>query len=680
MLIAAVLFAPLFTLAMVAGVRVVEAFGDRLAAIGPLSTRPTLVRLLLMVVVTVAGTAMVMWVRRTTLGRRWRTAWRQREPASASRSGSGSTPRLPSPAGVAAFVATVATSIVIVHWPNLTQLSTHFLGFGDSEQHIGLAQLLREEMSLANPIPGKLTGIVHPDGLDSLLLDGYGPIWVTAVLGFVFGPVLAYNLALVLTTAANATAGWVLGRRFTAHFGVLALGALAFATAPNVAVRAFAGHMNLTWLFTVAFIAAEALRDGRQSPSVRRLAPLFALAYLGSGYFLVIGGLIAAGIYLSSRPVSSQRTIVRFLLAGLVAAVLLAPWLVSRTQFTADESEGPAAEVIDDALRSARRFFVADTTSLMAAVPGERFVTVPFSDTRRGDLQVTVEGWSNPGWVLLAALGAVLVVAGTTRLVVGAGTVFLFVLALGPVPRVFRSQYLVGPTDMGWMPYTLFDVAPVLGGLRVPGRFSMGLAVLAVMALAASGEWVQRRMGRRAFGVVCGALVLVVVATNARDIGSFQDFAADADVVALAEVDDRAEPGDAALVIPNDCLGLEVRYTMLAIHTDVPIAGCHAPHLTLRLASGLDHYLDDSMRSFRCVPEVFAFVNQGLEAPTSSPTREMVDALSEDLGIRFLFVHLPALAAPGCEDVRARVEQTVAGGIANPVGTAEQFLILDLAS
>ena len=70
MLIAAVLFAPLFTLAMVAGVRVVEAFGDRLAAIGPLSTRPTRVRLLLMVVVTVAGTAMVMWVRRTTLGRR----------------------------------------------------------------------------------------------------------------------------------------------------------------------------------------------------------------------------------------------------------------------------------------------------------------------------------------------------------------------------------------------------------------------------------------------------------------------------------------------------------------------------------------------------------------------------------------------------------------------------------
>jgi hypothetical protein len=294
-----------------------------------------------------------------------------------------------------------------------------------------------------------------------------------------FGPVLAWNLLLVLVAVACGllTCAWL--QELDLPPWSAALGGLAFALAPYRLAQS--GPHLLGWAAVFLPLALLAIERSR-----RALSPASAHAWGGVAALALVSIPLSGQLHLAlgALPFVLLYALVRFrgtpaiwVGAGVLAAVG-AGLLVDATTI-ADSTEAGARPLSEVATYS------ADWLDLV-------------SRGRRGGFeQFVYVGWLTP---LLAAAGVVLLARRRRGLaaLLGLGAVVPLLLALGtnfPLYELVR------------------DVLPPFRGPRVPGRL-VPIADLALAALAAvAGAFVVERV-RSGWGTVVAAALVVLVAAD----------------------------------------------------------------------------------------------------------------------------------------------------------------------
>lgn len=302
-------------------------------------------------------------------------------------------------------------------------------------------------------------------------------------------PVLAYNLLLILGLALSAWAMWVTVERWTgsAAAGVAAGSLLAF-NAHTLTRLPHVQALHLEFL-PLAWLALDALLRRPRVRTALALGLLTALQALTSNYLLVFTAL-ALVISVVVRPREwawplSRRAVGMLLLAGVVASVLVAPFLIP--YYLARQEQGLTRSIEEVALYSSTwRDYVATAGRLHYALWSHRFLE------------------------------------GATALFPGGAALLLAGLALS-TPRVRRDPRArmcaitgavglvlsFGPAIPGYA--WLYESIPLLQGVRGAARFGF-LLLVAVAVLAGFGMSVLRGRwgGRPWWPAAAGALILVV--------------------------------------------------------------------------------------------------------------------------------------------------------------------------
>jgi hypothetical protein len=470
----------------------------------------------------------------------------------------------------------------------------------------------------------------------------------------VFEPVLAYNLTLVIIALLNYGSLYSLARTQTDRIWMASPLAMLGATAPAVASR-FSGHLQLTCVFAVVLLLREALVTTGSGRDIRpvRLAAFLVMAYLCSAYFLVIG-LAVFGIAVASFGLLRERSqILRVLAAALLVVITLTPFWLARANFEWREHDARTAE--EEVLREqyldvSTRVYSTDAVAL--AVPSPyALVDLGFSDGI--GLPRTIETVVHPGLVLLLALFLSVIVAHPLRRTVRWSAAIVAILAMGPILRVWGSEWALFGDNVGYLPYELTRRLPVLDGLRAPGRFAIALPVVAVVGAASACErLLSDNLIRAAVKPIVAMSVIATAFLSPVSFPAIDGYGISSAGDAIGDASH--DVGDAMLVVPADCTGFEVAYMHIQVGTDIPLAGCGPMFQALPWASEMRSYISSpALRSLRCDPSrVGFFYKSGTE-----PVRLDVEELRREFSVRYLVVDRWALAAAGCEAVSDRVAQ-----------------------
>lgn len=336
-------------------------------------------------------------------------------------------------------------------------------------------------------IPDGVSLYLQPLGLSNALLV----LPVTAG----WGPVAAYNTAMLLSLALSGLAGYGLALRVCQTPWAAFLAGLLFTASPFHLTRIWDGQLELASLHWPAFYALFLLRaveDGRRRDALLA-GLLLAVTGLSSWYYLLFMGLYSLGFALlwavgrpeMRRPLGQVfgQTALSLLVGGLLLLPVLVPALTlaiaapnALYQFSGEEVLQRSANLLDFWLPSYLHPLWGPW--LFASV---RLAWHDFS----GDWNVAL-GY---GTLALATLGALRNPQTAWRWLVLAGAALL--LALGP-----RLQ--VGPWQSELpLPYALLDLLPGLSLGRRPALFTMVSTVALVppvaLGLRALGAAAQRR-------------------------------------------------------------------------------------------------------------------------------------------------------------------------------------------
>jgi hypothetical protein len=315
-----------------------------------------------------------------------------------------------------------------------------------------------------------------PDTLafsENLLL----PAAISAPVLLAGGPVLAYNLLLLLSSALSGLGAQLLVRRVTRD----ALAAFVAGAAFGVGVHRFARmahlHAHVTLFLPFALLALDRFRERRSTGRGLLVGLLLALQGLSSIYLGAITGVTLAAASLLALPGLRRREAAR-LLGGLVfASLLLSPLMLPYLRMRA-------------------------------------FQGVEFTQAEVARFATTAESYASSASLLYAPLSDRHLDPSRVRdtLFPGLVPLILGVAGLGAAPRRYRAVALLasavavllslGPETA---PYRFLHEHVVLfRGIRALGRFAivpaLGLAVLTGLALAG-----------RSRHAVLGALVLLLV-------------------------------------------------------------------------------------------------------------------------------------------------------------------------
>ena len=416
---------------------------------------------------------------------------------------------------------------VVMTWPLVTQMSTHFAGypFGDAHEMTRHIWWFKYALQTGQPLIFQpLLG--YPDGMQGVILWSdplqFFPGWLFAF----FMPLpAAYNLFVLLTLALNGWAAYWLVWRLTGVRSAGLLGGLAFMTAPVIQGHLAGGHGGLLVQWPLPLLAWSLLgvtsyklqvesyqsvertspkkvNEGYQSRLPFNFSPLtfnpqlttrysllptffFFLTALGHTLQLIYAVLplvVVLGVTVIVRR--DWRALLRLFIVCAVGTALLVVFLlpVLSTTFgtSAYTAEGGGIE------------FSADLLGI---------VTPSFNHPLYGQLDYThrvlgvniVEGSVYVGIVagLLAWVAVWKVKAA--RWWLGLGFV-AWVLALGPVLKLFDQPVTLnigGYDTYLTLPYALLYNLPGFSLARTPGRFGFLLA-LAVAVLVGYGWTVVR--------------------------------------------------------------------------------------------------------------------------------------------------------------------------------------------
>lgn len=371
-----------------------------------------------------------------------------------------------------------------------------------------------------------------PEGA-SLVLHALSPALTVpgAFLARATGPVLAYDLLVVLCLAFSGTALYRLARRGGASPAGAAAGGIVFAFSPLLTARVAAGHLNLLPLGLIA-VALEGLSAAFGSRGARRsfgvaASALALAAVLHCDYYLALLAVLAVAVFglaEVARPFhAGTRGAASVVLAATAAlSILLSAPLLARLR--AEVRAYPAAG--HDPSRLA-----VDAAALV--VPGPATFTSRLVRGLAGPPTPTeVESFAFLGLVPLAALAWALVrerSALLCRSAVAGG--IALVLSLGP------TLVVAGRATGLPMPYAGLQV--LVPALRLGGganRFLLlFLLPLGLGVAAATTRLLQRKRPWR-LGVVAGAGLLLFVELAPADPGtaSFPRLPSDPAMAAVA--------------------------------------------------------------------------------------------------------------------------------------------------
>lgn len=344
------------------------------------------------------------------------------------------------------------------------------------------------------------------------------PAVASIPLQLVLGTPLAYNVTAVALVVFACAATVALARDLGLARGPALLAGLAFACSPALADRyALLEHLNLATVGWIPLLLL-ALRRWQRRPGPGRvvLVGLAGAAAVWSDLTVAVWTAMAAvswavAVLVGRRlAVPALRAVTGAVVAAVVAAVLVAPLAVALR----DAAVSGAVDLTHGLGGSPRYatdlagLLVGDAENpVLGAVTGPLAARLGARAEGANDLGVTI--------VVLAAVGvAATVRSARTWWLVGLAAAAV-VLSLGPVLVVAGARFtplpvvLAGETVSGLLPFTWLQRAPLLSGLRAPGRFTI-LAALPLALLAGQGAaaLARRRAGR---GLVLLAVPLLLV-------------------------------------------------------------------------------------------------------------------------------------------------------------------------
>jgi uncharacterized membrane protein len=353
-----------------------------------------------------------------------------------------------------------------------------------------------------------------PDGVN-LMWNSAMPVvsLVLAPVTLAFGPVVAYNIAVVL---AVATAGWAcyLALRRLAG-GVLGplVGGLVYAFSPYVVGHATL-HLNLivVWIPPVMLLLLHDLLVGRRSSPGRLGAAIGLLAGIQVLVFeevLATGAVAAAVLAVVMVAVARDgeglrlgaRRVARAAAPAAVVFALVVAWPLA-VQFL-----GP--QRIDAPVQDVGRFSM-DLLNVVLPTPNQLLAPDAVTEVSSRFSGLYHEATGYVGVPLLLVLAAAVALGRRDRRVVVAGgmAIAMGVLSLGP-------SLVVNGSDTGIpLPWLPFVHLPLIEH-ALPGRLTlyMWLAIAALVALAVARlHVIGGRHGAAGLAAVAAALVFVLPA------------------------------------------------------------------------------------------------------------------------------------------------------------------------
>jgi hypothetical protein len=301
-------------------------------------------------------------------------------------------------------------------------------------------------------------------------------IFVAPVIWLTGNPILAYDIAFLLTFVLAGSGMYLLARELTGRRDAAFLAGLAFAFAPMRALHL--SHLQvLAWgWMPIALWGLHRFFARRSLPALAVFAAAFTLEALSNGYFLYFLTLAAAFVVVYefvSRPAPrADRLRAAVALAAAAAVILLFVGAVAIAYVWVRQQYGMRRPYGDWTM------YGADVRSYVSVAPPVRL----WSAWLNGD--TFPERQLFPGLVT-ALLAAAALWPGRARrgvaILYGALAVTAFVLSLGPEPAAWSHRLLpVGPYL--W----LARIVPGMDGLRVAARLGV-IVLLALSVLAAIG-------------------------------------------------------------------------------------------------------------------------------------------------------------------------------------------------
>jgi hypothetical protein len=340
----------------------------------------------------------------------------------------------------------------------------------------------------------------YPDGVNlmwntSLVLPGL----VLAPLTTRFGPVLTFNVVLVLAYGLSAWCAYLAIRRFVPGHLAPAVGGLVYGFSPAIFIQLHHPHMSLAFLVPLMLLALHEILVRQRRPPWLAGAALGLLAgcqLLTGEELLAMAGILGFVLFLLLLLGNLRRlrgrvvhVLVAFVTAGVVFAAVAA-WPLS-VQFTGAQrvhgdiqKTNRSADVVGFVLPGAQQALSTDATRARVkrfAGGNSAYLGVPLLLVL---IVIGVRWWSNA--VVRVTLVLLLVSA---------------LLSLGP-------SLLVGGRDTGVrLPMAFLQTLPLLDSL-IPSRLAQLTALFAGLLLALFLHAVWRGGGwRRAGAPVVGLVV-----------------------------------------------------------------------------------------------------------------------------------------------------------------------------
>ncbi len=396
--------------------------------------------------------------------------------------------------------------------PVFRHLNRAVAGFDgrDPFQHVWYQWWLKETLLELGVWPDWVSHLYYPLGAAHpvLALHPYVPL-ASLPFTLLFGPLISYNIAFLLTFILSGLAGYLLCRYISNHTGAALIGGLIFAFYPNRFGHAAAGHLLLNSTYFLPLYALSLLILLRR-PTLKIaiwhgvVAALLALTqptHIGYGMIPITLVLVAAHLLGRHMPL---RNLVWLGAAYLVALLLFLPfaWPLLR------QAQSELAYLTPDNLTK-------HSTDLLAFIMPSPYnplllkmgLVPAFSATLVDGLRDLEEQLAYPGLVAMGLLLLALWKQWRTARIWLALTLLCGLLSLGPLLKVG------GEVKDFPLPYTWLTYMPFFAWSRTPGRLNetmmLGVAVLAAIGAAwLLGRWRQSSQRRTLLAVGLGALIL----------------------------------------------------------------------------------------------------------------------------------------------------------------------------
>jgi hypothetical protein len=290
--------------------------------------------------------------------------------------------------GVGVVVAALAVALV-VSLPASLHLGTQLIGTGsDPGQNVWNVAWVRGWLDGHHDLYFTRQ-LLYPEGANLAWMTLALPSSIVAALIVpALGLVGAYNLALLLTLAADGAAMYLLARRVGFGWSAAAVAGLAFETGPYLTHQLVAHlHMVGAYPMPLALAVLWGILE-RQRPSPWRFMLLGAVVALAAydapdyALYAVLGGILVALLHPATRGRAVASILERWwgwLLAGVVAFGLLAPFLDALV--TGPLAAGSAAVTPSNTpwVVDLLSFFVPPPAGAFRYLGGEQTLLVPYA-------------------------------------------------------------------------------------------------------------------------------------------------------------------------------------------------------------------------------------------------------------------------------------------------------------